>query len=292
MTGSAPALLETPHRIGVIIVDENRLRANAIKYLILRLNTLQRDLEFEFQPVDENDPFIRSLRSTTPLDHSKVTVASETFPQRHRTYLQGTAAAYGLREDCTLAQQFVLITLASFTDGFYTVVHGDVAVVALGRWKRDLAPPSIVEFILTLVLRQAVGFAVQGFRRSRHLGTKGCLFDFTPNLSDAKFRVLQGFVCAECRSAMIAADRIGLADTLETVLRKEWLVQDRTGTTPAAMTAKLGYNLYLTKGPQPTMRERLWTTLRDDGSKELLKIIGGLLLAAILFWLGLRAGGE
>jgi hypothetical protein len=41
-----------------------------------------------------------------------------------------------------------------------------------------MAPPSIFEFILMLLLRQAASFRAPALSKSTHLGTKGCLFDF------------------------------------------------------------------------------------------------------------------
>lgn len=81
-----------------------------------------------------------------------------------------------------------------------------------------------------------------------------------------------------------------LADDLVSVLDTKWFGVSSDPGCPAGIVAKLGYDLFLTRGITPTFRERARTLLLDQGTKQLLKLIAGGLLAAILFWLGFDAG--
>jgi hypothetical protein len=74
-----------------------------------------------------------------------------------------------------------------------------------------MAPPSLVEFIITLVL-SASADTLPGTEDLTHLGTKGCLFDFNENLSNARFMALQGFICESCRLKLNQAGYPQLAD--------------------------------------------------------------------------------
>ena len=73
---------------------------------------------------------------------------------------------------------FVFVCLASFDDNFFTCRRGSCSVLAMGSWERVMAPPTLVEFILTFLVREAAAAASSGLSRSIHLGTKGCVFDF------------------------------------------------------------------------------------------------------------------
>jgi hypothetical protein len=56
-----------------------------------------------------------------------------------------------------------------------------------------------------------------------------------------------------------------------------------------SVVAKLGYNLFVTRGLAPTRWERLLETLTTEGAKEALRLITAILLAALLIALGLKS---
>src|SRR5207249_2687268 len=118
-----------------------------------------------------------------------------------------------------------------------------------GYWDRHMAPPSLPEAFVKLILRQAVALVSRPFEDNIHLGTKGCLFDFTVLLSEARFKILQGFICSDCRAALSADGQSHLADELMPVLDStRWLGRSDDPLTPAGVVAKLGYDLFVTRG--------------------------------------------
>jgi hypothetical protein len=153
---------------------------------------------------------------------------------------------------------------------------------------RHMAPPSILEFIVVLLMRQAASFVVPALSKSVHLGTKGCLFDFTSDLEEARYKALQSFVCCPCRSRMQESGAVQLADDVTRVLDFKWLGTTSDPYCPAGIVAKLGYNLFLTKGIQPTFWENILSILRDEATKEIIKLVFAILLAALLLRLGLK----
>jgi hypothetical protein len=190
--------------------------------------------------------------------------------------------------DSALPQGFILITMARFTDAHYSLKEEKVQIQAWGNWERGMSPPSIFEFIITQLLRQAIGFAASSVSKSIHLGTTGCLFDFTPNLDDARYKALQPFVCSVCRERLKADGLLHVAEDVLPVLGLNWLGNLSNPRSPASIVAKLGYNLFLTQGIKPTWGEVTREKLRDEGIKQLVKVIAAVLLAGILLWLGLR----
>ena len=157
-----------------------------------------------------------------------------------------------------------------------------------------MAPPTIVEFLLTLVVREAIAALSPSLRGSIHLGTKGCVCDFTLNLEDARLKVLSGFVCGYCRTALETDNLPHLATEIERILGKRWLGKATNPATPAAIVSKLGHNLFTTKGLQPTKWERFVSALQDEGAKALMKVAGFILvallagLAGALGWVGIE----
>jgi hypothetical protein len=151
-----------------------------------------------------------------------------------------------------------------------------------------MAPPSIVEFLLTLIVREAVASVSPQLRGSVHLGTKGCLFDFTYNLDDVRFKVLNAFVCNYCVTALTVDQLPSLPHEIQKVLRKKWLGPSSKAGSPAAIVSKLGHDLFTTKGLQPTFWEQVIKILREEGTKQVLTIVGIVLGALLLAWFGLK----
>lgn len=52
-----------------------------------------------------------------------------------------------------------------------------------------------------------------------------------------------------------------------------------------------GYDLFTTKGRQETPREAFLAALRQEGAKQVVTVIGALVLAALVLILGFKAGG-
>ena len=275
-----------PKRIGVVLGNLKGVNIPALKYLVVQLNSRQDVFEFEVLGCDVQDPLIQALSREEPIDKETVRAEIAAFLNRFRLYSESLIQRMKLKE--ALPDYFVLVTMAQFVDEYYTMRQGSMSIVALGNWKRKMAPPSILEFIITLLIREGVAAVSPSLRGSVHLGTKGCLCDFTLHLEDARFKVLQGFVCSHCRDALASDGHANLAEELSAVLDKTWLGKTSDPSAPAGIVSNLGFDLFLTKGLKPTKWESFLGNIQQEGVKELLKLIGGVVLAGLLLWLGLK----
>jgi hypothetical protein len=278
---------KTPARVGVILADLNNLNVTALKYLVVHLNTLQSSVEFELLAPASDDPLLAMLSTGKLVDREKCRSMLSPFHERIVGQFKQEQVEYDLA-DRTLPNNFAVISLAKFSDEHYGLKSGPVQVQALGNWERSMAPPSILEFIIVLLMRQAASFVVPSLGKSFHLGTKGCLFDFTADLGEARYKALQSFVCSVCGQQMKESGHPDLADDLVHVLDLNWLGVPTDPHCPAGIVAKLGYNLFLTKGIEPTWWETVRSVLRDETTKEFVKLLFAILLAALLFRLGLK----
>lgn len=274
-----------PIRIGVLFADLGALNITVLKYLVVHLNTLQSSFEFELHTMRKDDPLLTLLSIGKIADREKCRKMLPGFYGRTVAYIIKEQAAYGL-QDTSLPEGLVLITRARFSDEHYGLKEGPVQVQALGEWERSMAPPSIFEFILTLLIRQAASFAAASVSRSLHLGTKGCLFDFTGDLGDARYKALQSYVCKVCQTRLQEAGALHILPDILKPLDMSWLGKVVDPYSPSGIVAKLGYNLFLTQGIKPSLWETIRGTLRDEGTKELLKLVSALVLAGLLVWLG------
>jgi hypothetical protein len=278
-----------PKRVGIIFGDLGKLNLAALKYLIVHLNTLQSSIEFELLAIEPCDPLLALLRHGRVVDREQCRGMLPDFRDRVLKQLAREQEEYDLADKAT-PQGFVVISLARFSDDHYGLKSGEVQIQALGDWDRQMAPPSIFEFIIALLMRQSASFIAQSVSKSVHLGTKGCLFDFTADLSEARYKALQSYICSVCRERLADAGAIHLAEDLARVLDTKWLGTPSDPCCPAGIVANLGYDLFLTKGIKPTLWESVRAVLRDEATKELVKLIAAVLLAALLIRLGLKAG--
>jgi hypothetical protein len=150
-----------------------------------------------------------------------------------------------------------------------------------------MAPPSLVEFILTFLARESVAAVSPRLKASVHLGTKGCLCDFTESIAEAREKVLNGFVCSYCRQAMIEDGLPELPGELRHVLDRSWLGTPLNPASPAGIAFNLGYDLFVTKGLKATHWESLRSTLRQEGIKQIGAVATAIVVAALLLVLGL-----
>jgi hypothetical protein len=277
-----------PTKIGIILADLGKLNVTALKYLVVHLNTLQSSIEFEFLAPASTDVLLVSLAKGRRLDRERCRAGLPDFRNRILRQFEQEQSAYELA-DRSLPEDFVVISLARFSDEHYGLKSDHVQVQALGNWDREMAPPSILEFIVVLLMRQAASFVTPSLSKSIHLGTKGCLFDFTSDLAEARYKALQSFVCSVCRTRMQESGAMHLADDLVRVLDLHWLGEVSDPHCPAGIVTKLGFNLFLTKGIEPTLWESIRSILRDEATKEIVKIVIGTLLAALLVKLQLKS---
>ena len=274
-------------RIGIILGPLGRLNLSALRYFIIHLNTLQGSFEYEILPHDADDVFIKQLASKS-VDQKKVKRQVDKFLGRYKKFLKSQIAKFKLKEQPP--DLFILLSTAKFSNNYYFMSTKGLSILALGNWKRSMAPPSIVEFFMVLILRASVPLACPSLGRYVHLGTKGCLFDFTKYLDEVRYKVLNGFICKKCSTTLLNGRYQQLRDDLLFVLRKEWLGTPDDLGSPANIMAKLGYNLFLTKGLKRNAWETFLAAIQQEGTKQLIKIVGTIVLTGLLIWLGLRVG--
>lgn len=286
MTSQRPAV-EMSSRVGILLGPVDDLNTRVVRFLILHLNTLQNSIEFEFIPPQNDSELLSFLDSKRPVDRRVAENLAGQFLVHYQPFWELLRAGYGLPD--APPSRVIILSTARFSDNYYTMSAGSVAVVALGNWKRYMAPPSLVEFFVFIALRLAAGLVDSNLTGSVHLGTRGCLFDFTASLDDVRYQVLVGSLCSRCAKVLQMGPLSRLEEELPRIMGKEWLGKREDPRSPASICAKLGYDLFVSTGPTSTFRESLQAALQHDGPKELIKWVFAVLLACVLFWAGLRA---
>lgn len=283
-------------RIGVVTEPLGKQDSPALRYLILHLNAIQKSFEFQLVPAPQGDSLIARLMSSHGPLLTRQEIANnrllESFGERERTYLETRRAQFRCEEECP--SHIVVLSTALLEHRWYSARKPDgapvVALIALGGWRRAMAPPTEVELFLAMLLRQAAALAVPGLDSSMHFGTKGCMFDFNQELRDVRYKALNGYVCEFCAGAIAGSKRPELANDLRTALGKEWLGSLDDPASPASIAAKLGHDLFINKGLVPTAFEKIQSVLPTESLKLLFTIIGAVVGGIVGSWIALKLG--
>jgi hypothetical protein len=274
-------------RIGVLTGRAQGFNLAALRFIVLQLNRLQQSFEYEFFRTDDFDhPLLTALCDDVTVERNDVKAQIPSFLRAYTFHLTDKNAELSLLEPPP--DYFVLFSLARYADGFYSTRRGRMSVLALGNWDDWMAPPSIIEFALTLLARESVAAVSPSLRGSIHAGTKGCLCDFTEYVDETRFKALSPILCKFCRDALTKDGVGGIAADLLRILDKEWLGRRSDPGSPAGIMSKLGYDLFLTKGRQASWREKFVETIQREGTKELLRLIAEVAIVGLLLWLGLK----
>lgn len=276
-------------RIGLVTAHLKGINVDVLQYVFLHMNTLQDTFQYEFLPPIENDPFLDRLKKRRHYDSTMVADELPGFSTRCVAELALMSRGYDL--NVNPPRHFILLSMAKLSDHYYIQIGHDSALLALGNWRRAMAPPSIIEFFAFLTVPVAASFlAPTDISRFAHVETKGCIGDFTPCLEDARYQILNGFICSECRDAMCDNGMEDVIPSIESILDRSWLGSLDMPMSPASISSKLGHNLFVTKGLKPTCWETAMEILAQEGPKQVLKVLSGVLLAALIIWLGLKVG--
>lgn len=303
-----------PVRIGIILTKLGGLDAAALKYLVLYQNTLQTTFEYEFLAAPEIEDkdlgkeeralaeFLSTLDSPTLLKREDVEKETKRFFPKYKKWLEGKARDYEItpplpegkaRDDeitPLLPDGYVILSTARFDDFYFVTDKDDWVLIALGHWKRYMAPPSLVEFFLTQLLANSVDFACGKDSPPQHFPTRGCLFDFSASLEDARIATLTAYVCQECKESLSSAKTPRFVDDVQVLLKKSWLGTEKQPSVASSTSHKLGYDLFHTTGIKPTLWSRLRSTVEQETLKLFLQVLGAVLIAGLLVWFGLKGG--
>jgi small basic protein len=261
-----------------------KVTQNILSYLFVYQNTVQKTFEFRLLSGPSDDPIISILSAAPAPDHRLAALEMARFIPRLNAWFEDGAKSYQLK--ATPIDSFVLLTDVRFSDNYYYVGMGRWAIVALGGWQNEFAPPSIVEYYLSFTVIAALDAVVHDV--DRHYETRGCVFDFNASLDDARWSVLSGQLCNSCTTHVENSTSKLVLDDARILLNRTWLGTPSNPSEVALTVKKLGYDLFHTAGIKPTFKERCVAILEQEGLKNLLSLTFQILLAIALVVVGLK----
>ena len=196
--------------------------------------------------------------------------------RKHEEWLQSNRPGYGGAEP---SLPTIVITETILHGQYISNTVGSMAVVTLANWQKQFSPPSALEFILLSTQRLAARVALEAEFGS-HYATRACLWDFTANVADVKSGILIGYICADCRNALL--DRLSSSELeqFERLMSRSWLgTLDEPGSVASNLKRVFDYDLSTTRGLKLSAIDRcldlLWSA---ESAKFVLALVGALLV--------------
>lgn len=280
---------ETPNfnrkKIGVVICEVEHVNVAALKYFILSMNRLQTIFEYQLLPFDRKNKMLQLLSCENVRDREEIRGLIDGFSADFKEYIDKHNSEFGLIQD--FAEHYIVISLAKFHDEYYSLRKKNISVIGLGYWEREMAPPTVLEFILTLIMRESIASICPPLKKSVHLGTKGCLCDFTNDLGEARYKVLIGYICDHCKNELVKDGHANLIHDFEKILAKDWMGKREDPSSPAGIIKNLGFDLFCTKGFQKTTYEKFIDKLPEEAAKTFLTIVLTAILTAVTTYFGI-----
>jgi hypothetical protein len=273
-----------PVSIGIVFASMDRETQEILSYLITYQNTLQSSFEFRLVSCPTDDPFLNLLRQRPGPAHHDVVSEVNDFVVRLNALSADEANSYYLPTE--QIDKIVILTNTRFSDNYYHVECPTWAIIALGGWQSEFAPPSIVEYYLSILVTSALD--VLGAGVERHYFTRGCNFDFNASLGDKRPSVLSGDICPQCAAKIEAeAGEKFVSDAL-ILLKRDWLGDSNTPSAVATAVKKFGFDLFRTTAAKPNLKERLLVAFEQKGLKNILNVTFQVLLAVAIVVIGLK----
>jgi hypothetical protein len=175
----------------------------------------------------------------------------------------------------------IVVTETPFERPFYGFSGEDIAIISVANWQRYLAPPTVVEFVLSRVQRYALRLAFVPNLGS-HYPTRACVWDFDANLEDTRAGILVGYLCSYCEAELSKVIDGKDLEQVRHLLSHDWLGRpDEPGSIAGNLKRMYGYDLARTKGLSHGLRDVLVEAIASEGGKWLILF----LLGAIAAWL-------
>ncbi|MBI3912858.1 MAG: hypothetical protein HY327_01485 [Chloroflexi bacterium] len=277
-------------KIRIFYIQCPTLDTEACSFLLLSQNSQQDALEFEIHNTETDlipEDFTNKSSLKKPIARERILSECKTITERYDEWVKNNVhQGFGARSE--MGSISIFITEIPLELNFYARKEEDVAVISIAAWRRHIAPPSALEFIIRIVQRLAVPYLLKSYLRS-HFATRGCLFDFNQILSGVKNSVLLGYICEDCRNILLKQLGENKVDAIIQLVDLKWIGKvDEAGSVANILKKSFHYELDLTKGLKPTWLERVKEVLPSTLTQQVIVFITGFLLAALLFYLRLK----
>ncbi|TBD43441.1 MULTISPECIES: hypothetical protein [Rhizobium] len=265
----SPTIGRKRPRVGVIVACLGEYDSKALRYAILRLNTAQSFVEYEIvYDVPEDHEFVARTRyggvvRTSYIKHAVACFEAEVVRRQSEPFKNTPQ---------TPCDRYLALCNCQLESGVYLFKPGNrMRTMMVGSWKTYFAPPSLLEFIVDICIKQGIAEAFGAPRA--HMPSRGCIFDYNEILENTRNGVLIGHVCEECTTHM--SSRNPNWNEIKKLTGGRWLGDPSDPFSPYCELQRLGFKAFKASGVRDSFFRRFMDTVP-------LQVIGKLVEHAAL----------
>jgi hypothetical protein len=257
-------------KVIVLLLNKPNLEALGLKYMILSLNKMQSCFEFEF-PETTGYPTGYPMEET---DYNDPDVPLFNFEKI-------------VKEKDLKGDYFIGVVSGQIGNKWFWGQKGSFGVVTTVDWKKQFAPPSVLEYVIHCVVSLLMVMSDETGRIQSHHPTRGCCLDYTVLKEEDKIDIGLGYICDECKSRIKQNIGEKYLECFEKMHSMKWLgYVEEKGTVANDLKRYFRIDLNKDTGYSKTRRERM-----TDGIKDITRqVTVSVLAASIALAIGIIIG--
>ncbi|MBY5539311.1 hypothetical protein HFO60_04500 [Rhizobium leguminosarum] len=188
----------------------------------------------------------------------------------------------------TACDRYLAICNCQLDDYFYIVRFGKkLRGLMVGSWSKYFAPPSLLEFIVDMCIKQgiAAAFGVP----PAHPPSRGCIFDFNDSLENTRNGVLIGYICADCEAELSRNASIKM-DEIRGLIGGRWLGSPSDPFSAYCELERLGFPAFKASGVHESLWQQLKNLLPLQFLGEITQSIAKYAVLGVALYLAIKFG--
>jgi hypothetical protein len=270
-------------KVGIITSYLGRQDTAALRFALLSVNRILDFIEFEIiYDLPAASELGTMLAKKGSLDRRKIKEVAPSFLyELERTRIRRMV---GGSRDTGKCDRFLLITSKRFLDNFYLVyTDSPLRILSVGNWNKAMYPPSLLEFIVSVSIKQGVREAIAN--PASHHASRGCLFDMNQSLNNTRNGILSGYICSDCE-AILDKNNSEKLSQIRSVLGGRWLGDPNDVYSAHSELLRLGFTPFKTSGVKESILGRIASVAGTKIGEEIVKYA----VLALALYFGISSG--
>lgn len=277
-------------RVGVILESLGKYNTPALRYAILRLNRAQSFVEYEIvYDLPELHDFIALTSHGETISRRHLKDVATDFEEKVER-LQSEPDADNLPR--TKCNRYLAVCNCQLDDNYYLIRPNKLKTMRtlmVGSWSAEFAPPSLLEFIIDICVKQGIAeaYGPPPYKMMpTHSSARGCIFDFNGTLDNTRNGVLIGHICQECKARLALANPNW--EEIDNLIGGKWLGDPSDPFSPFSELQRLGFRTFKASGVKDTLWQRLREKLPDQFFGKIIEYVAAGIVLYSLIFLGLN----
>jgi hypothetical protein len=248
-------------KVAILLLAKPNYDEFALKYFILRLNSIQSTYEFIFPEI--NYEFYAE----------KYYTEDGLFDEFERTKNQ---ILFEGEPD-----YFINIITSKIEGNLFFITRAKITFITTDVWGKIFSPPSVFEYLLHCISASLI-FMHPKIYLSSHHETRGCTLDYTMYKMDDKVDIVLGYLCDDCKNIILNGAGENYLKDISTIICRKWIGDIET-IDSVAYNLKHFFKFDINK--DSGFNKTIWENIKGylpEIIKEIIVLLIGAIIGAVI----------